>query len=136
MNSANKKILLIEDDRDLSDVLRIRLERSGFSVIALFDGTETVKVAKAEHPDLILLDIFMPEVDGFTTLKSLKAEKDSDSASARPLADIPTIVMTGKAPMMEEMVRFEGACEFMTKPVDIDVLMKRIEEILGKGSPR
>ncbi len=125
-----KKILLVEDDHDLSDVLKIRLEKSGYQVMVLFDGTEAVKVAKAERPDLILLDIFMPEMDGFTALKSLKAERSSEHESIRPISEIPTIVMTGKAPMMEEMVRFEGACEFMTKPVDINALMTRVEQIL------
>ena len=125
-----KKILLVEDDRDFSDVLRIRLEKSGFQVVVLFDGTEAVKTSKQENPDLIILDIFMPEMDGFTTLKVLKAERSTESKSQKPVSEIPTIVMTGKAPMMEEMARFEGACEFMTKPVDINVLMAKIEQIL------
>ncbi len=128
--SKKKKVLLVEDDKDLSDVLKIRLQKTGYDVVVLFDGIETVKTAKAENPDLILLDIFMPEMDGFTALKSLKAEKSPSGKSGKPISDIPTIVMTGKAPMMEEMVRFEGACEFMTKPVDINVLMGRIEQIL------
>ena|SRR3989338_9537588 len=126
-----KKILLIEDDKDYSDVIRMRLEKTGYQVVTLFDGSEAVKVAREERPDLILLDIFMPETDGFTALKSLKAEKHPDSGMAKPLSNIPTIVMTGKAPMMEEMVRFEGACEFMTKPVDINELMRKIEKLLN-----
>ncbi|PIQ85072.1 MAG: hypothetical protein COV74_10775 [Candidatus Omnitrophica bacterium CG11_big_fil_rev_8_21_14_0_20_45_26] len=125
----SKKILLIEDDHDLSDVLRMRLEKTGYQVITLYDGTEAVRVAKEERPDLILLDLFMPETDGFTTLKSLKAERVADGG-AKAIAEVPTIVMTGKAPMMEEMVRFEGAVEFLTKPVEINSLMKRIEELL------
>lgn len=130
--STVKKILLVEDDADLSDVLRIRLEKTGYKVIVLFDGTDAVKVAKQEHPDLMLLDIFMPEMDGFTTLKAMKAEREVQPGASRPVSEIPAIVMTGKAPMMEEMVRFEGACEFMTKPVDIDRLMERIDQILKK----
>ena len=125
-----KKILLIEDDKDYSDVLRMRFEKTGYRVVTLFDGAEAVNVAKEEHPDLILLDIFMPETDGFTTLKSLKADRQSEPGKAQPIAMIPTIVMTGKAPMMEEMVRFEGACEFMTKPVDINELMRKIRKLL------
>ena len=130
MSQGKKKILLVEDDKDFSDVLKMRLEKSGFQVRVLFDGTEAVKVAKEESPDLILLDIFMPEMDGFTTLKVLKAERTPAGGSERPISDIPTIVMTGKAPMMEEMARFEGACEFMTKPVDINTLMAKINQLL------
>ena len=125
----SKKILLIEDDKDYSDVIRMRLEKTGYQVVTLFDGSEAVSTAKKEKPDLILLDIFMPEVDGFTTLKSLKAEKFSDGGKS--LSSIPTIVMTGKAPMMEDVVRFEGACEFMTKPVDINELSRKIEKLLS-----
>ena len=124
-----KKILLVEDDKDYSDVIRMRLEKTGFKVVTLFDGSEIVDVAKKESPDLILLDIFMPETDGFTALKSLKAEKFTQG-SGKSLASIPTIVMTGKAPMMEDVVRFEGACEFMTKPVDINELMRKIQTLL------
>ncbi len=123
-----KKILLIEDDKDYSDVIKMRLEKTGYHVVALFDGLDAVKVAREQKPDLILLDIFMPEMDGFTTLKSLKAEKFADGGKA--LSTIPTIVMTGKAPMMEDVVRFEGACEFMTKPVDINELLKKIEKLM------
>lgn len=130
MDGAKKKVLLIEDDQDLSDVLRIRFEKNGFEVVTLFDGTEAVRVAKEENPDLILLDIFMPEMDGFTTLKTLKSEKTPARGSARLVSEIPAIVMTGKAPMMEEMARFEGACEFLTKPVDIEHLFSRVKEIL------
>lgn len=124
-----KKILLVEDDKDYSDVIRMRLEKTGFQVITLFDGSNIVEVTKKESPDLILLDIFMPETDGFTALKSLKAEKFTQD-SGKSLASIPTIVMTGKAPMMEDVVRFEGACEFMTKPVDINELMRKIQKLL------
>ena len=125
----SKKILLIEDDKDYSDVIRMRLEKTGYEVVTLFDGSNAVQVAKSEKPDLILLDIFMPEMDGFTTLKSIKAEK-FDENGVKPLASIPTIEMTRKAPMMEDVVRFEGACEFMTKPVDINQLLKNIEKLL------
>ncbi len=134
MNCSAKKILLIEDDHDLSDVLRIRLEKSGFQVVTLFDGTEAVQVAQIEKPDMILLDIFMPETDGFTTLKTLKAERRQEPGMKVPVSEIPTIVMTGKAPMMEDMARFEGAVEFITKPIDVDHLMRRIGEILKQGS--
>lgn len=130
MEVTKKKILLVEDDQDLSEVFRMRLEKNGYDVVVLFDGAEVVPVAKKENPDLILLDIFMPEVDGFTTLKALKAEKIPTAGANRLVSDIPTILMTGKAPMMEEMARFEGACEFLTKPVDIDVLLRRVKELL------
>ena len=130
--SHHKKILVIEDDKDFSEVLQIRLENMGFKVVVLFDGTEALNVVKTESPDLILLDIFLPEMDGFTTLKSLKAEKIACADSERLVSDIPIVVMTGKAPMMDETVRFEGACEFLTKPFDVDSLIRRITQIVNE----
>ena len=133
MEETKRKILLVEDDKDFSEVLRMRLEKLNFEVVQLYDGTEIIKMVKEVGPDVIILDIFMPEMDGFTALKSLKAEK-VPCASSKLISDIPVIVMTGKAPMMEETVRFEGACEFLTKPLDIDALVRRIAQVLKEES--
>ncbi|MBI4388305.1 MAG: response regulator transcription factor [Candidatus Omnitrophica bacterium] len=135
MEEAKKKILLVEDDKDFSEVLRMRLEKLNFEVTQLYDGMETIKATKETSPDVIILDIFLPEMDGFTVLKSLKAEK-SPCVSGKLVSDVPVIVMTGKAPMMEETVRFEGACEFLTKPLDIDALVRRIAQILKEDSSK
>ena len=124
-----KKILLVEDDKDFVELIRTRLESLGWEVIHLDDGTHVVKVARENIPDVILLDIFLPEMDGFTTLKALKAKLDPETGGPSKINNIPTIVMTGKAPMMEDVVRFEGACEFLTKPIDVPALVKRIEQM-------
>lgn len=129
-----RKILLVEDNEDFAAVLKKNFETNGWQVIHLGDGTDAVQTAKREKPDAILLDVFLPETDGFTTLKSLKAKIDPATKAPSDICHIPTVVMTGKAPMMEEMARFEGACEFMTKPIDVPALIQRIEQVISKRS--
>lgn len=127
-----RKLLLVDDDREFAELFRKRAEGSNWQMVWLNDGTEAVKTAKAEKPDIIILDVFLPEMDGFTTLKSLKMKVDPDTNTPSAICDIPVVVMTGKAPMMEDMVRFEGAVDFFTKPVDGASLLKRINEIVEK----
>ncbi|HNV86124.1 MAG TPA: response regulator [Candidatus Omnitrophota bacterium] len=125
---AKKKVLVIEDDSELRELIRIRLEESDFEVIMSSRGDEGVEMAREESPDAIILDVFLPHMDGFTALKEIRyGEK---SKGKEPLKDIPVFVMTGRAPMMEEMFRLEGATEFMTKPIDIKSLVQKLEKIL------
>ncbi len=125
------KLLLVDDDKEFAELFRKRAEASDWSMVWLSDGTDVVKVAKSEKPDVIILDVFLPETDGFTALKSLKMKIDPETKSPSTTCDIPVVVMTGKAPMMEDMIRFEGAVEFFTKPVDGATLLKRINEIVA-----
>ncbi len=127
-----RKLLLVDDDREFAELFRKRAEGSDWQMVWLNDGTDAVKIAKAEKPDVIILDVFLPEMDGFTTLKSLKMKVDPETKTPSAVCDIPVVVMTGKAPMMEDMVRFEGAVDFFTKPVDGASLLKRINEIVEK----
>lgn len=124
------KLLLVDDDKEFAELFRKRAEASDWNMVWLSDGTDAVKVAKSEKPDVIILDVFLPETDGFTTLKSLKMKTDPETKSPSTVCNIPVVVMTGKAPMMEDMIRFEGAIEFFTKPVDGATLLKRINEIV------
>lgn len=125
-----KKVLVIEDDAELSELIQIRLKQSGYEVIASARGDEGVKKAREEHPDLIVLDVFLPHMDGFTALKEIRY--GGKSKGKEPLTNIPVIIVTGRAPMMEEMFRMEGATDFMTKPIDIKLLVEKIDKILKK----
>ncbi len=129
---AKKKVLVIEDDAELSELIQIRLKHGGYDVVTAARGDEGVKKAREEHPDLIVLDVFLPHMDGFTALKEIRYGAKSKSADS--IRDIPVIVVTGRAPMMEEMFRMEGATDFMTKPIDIKALVERIDKIVNKDS--
>lgn len=129
---STKKVLIIEDDAELGELVQMRLKQNGYEVIVASRGDEGVKKAREEHPDLIVMDVFLPHMDGFTALKEIRY--GGKPKGAEPLKDIPIIVVTGRAPMMEEMFRMEGATDFMTKPVDITALVGRIDKILAKPS--
>ncbi len=128
--TAKKKILVIEDDAELSELIQLRLRQGGYDVTASPRGDEGVKKAREEHPDLIVLDVFLPHMDGFTALKEIRY--GGKSKGKEPLKDVPVIVVTGRPPMMEEMFRMEGATDFMTKPIDIKALVERIDKLLNK----
>ena len=127
---ANKKILVIEDDAELSELIQLRLKQNSYEVVVALRGDDGVKKAREEHPDLIVMDVFLPHMDGFTALKEIRfGEKVKGNESLR---EVPVIVITGRAPMMEEMFRMEGATDFMTKPIDIKALVERIDKIIKK----
>ncbi|MBI4549451.1 MAG: response regulator [Candidatus Omnitrophica bacterium] len=124
----HKKVLVIEDDAELSELIQLRLKQSGYEVAVAMRGDDGVKKAREEQPDLIVLDVFLPHMDGFTALKEIRY-----GAKSKGSRDVPVIVITGRAPMMEEMFRMEGATDFMTKPIDIKALVERIDKIISKS---
>ena len=113
------KILLVDDEPEVLEFLKKRLEKEGFLVSTAKDGVEGLQKAQSELPDLILLDIIMPNKDGFTMLKELRAEES--------LRSIPVIIVTAKG---ETSAVFEGqelrATDYLIKPVDFEQLLKYI----------
>lgn len=119
-----KKILVIDDDPDLSYLLKARLEANKFEVITAYDGTEGLEKTKSEKPDLIILDILMPEKDGYVFVKELKSEED--------IKDIPVIVISGKD-TLKILFEKEGITDYLVKPLDIKELLEKINKRLGLG---
>ena len=124
------KLLIVEDNQDNRDALSRRLERRGFSVLIAVDGRAGAEAARAEHPDLILMDMNMPGIDGWEATRLVK----SDPATA----DIPVIALTAHALAGDRGRALEAGCaDYHTKPVDLAKLLAQIEEILmksGQGS--
>ena len=120
-----KKILVIDDEPELVKALKIRLESEGYEVIAAYDGEEGIMKAREENPDLIVLDIMMPRMDGFTTLKELKKRYTKKN---RPLP--PVIVLTAK-PKMQDLFATEGIKDYVVKPFEHQDLLDRIKHLLG-----
>ncbi|MBI4357717.1 MAG: response regulator [Candidatus Omnitrophica bacterium] len=127
---SHKTIFVVEDDIELVQLLRIRLERAGYRVLASGNGDEAFRLIQEKVPDLIMLDIFLPDMDGLTILKRLKAPIDIDTGKPSVTKDIPVIAVTGRAPMIENMTRVEGAVDFFVKPVDMEKVMNRVGELL------
>ena len=106
-----QRILIADDERDIRVVLRTRLELEGFSVIEACDGVEAVRMAQDENPDLIVLDVMMPEMDGVEVCDRLRA-----SFSTR---HIPVIMVTAKAGTNDKISGLQkGANDYITKPYD------------------
>ena len=129
--ASGKTIFLIEDDEEFRDLVKMRFEAAGHRVLMSKGGDETLDSIAESKPDLIVLDIFLPDVDGLTILKRLKADLDIASGKPSVTKNIPVIVVTGKAPMVESLTRIVGASDFFVKPVHVDQLIKRAQQLLA-----
>ena len=120
---AKKKILIIDDEEDIQKLLKIRLEQDSFTVITAGDGASGAKMAEQEIPNLILLDIMMPNVDGYSCLKEIRKNQKTKN--------IPVIMLSGKE---EEKVRdlfaFQKIDGYVEKPFELDNLVAKIRETL------
>ena len=120
-----KKILIVEDDQDIVDLLKYNLEKEGFKCYSASNGAEAVGIAMNKEPDLIILDIMMPELDGIETCRVIKSKPK--------LHDTFVIFLTARAEEYSEIAGFEaGADDYITKPVKPRVLISRIKAILSR----
>ncbi len=123
------KILVAEDESDQRAIVTTCLEGAGFVPIAVVSGDRVVSTARAEKPALILLDIAMPGLDGYSACRLLKADPD--------LADIPVMFMTTRAHLDDKLAGLTlGADEFLSKPVDLRELVLRIQLLLKRSHAR
>lgn len=121
------KILLIEDNEMNRDMLSRRLQRRGYSIVTAESGENGLSQARLETPDLILMDITLPEMDGWEAARLLKAEEVT--------RHIPIIALTARALTSDRARAFEVGCDdYDTKPVDFARLTEKIENIIGKKS--
>jgi CheY-like chemotaxis protein len=118
------KLLLAEDDEFSRDMLVRRLERQGFEMIAAADGREALLAARQHHPDLIIMDLDMPILDGRGAMRALKSDPHTFK--------IPIIVLTAHADPADvaEALAHDCAC-YETKPIVLRRLLERIQEVLG-----
>jgi two-component system, cell cycle response regulator DivK len=118
------KILLVEDNEMNRDMLSRRLIRRGFEVIFAVDGQQGVDLAKSERPDIILMDMSLPVIDGWESTRRVKA----DDATRR----VPVIGLTAHAMSGDREKAIEAGCDdYDTKPVELDRLIGKIEKLLG-----
>lgn len=118
-----KKILIVEDEPNISKLVSYILETHGFEVLQAFIGVEGIEMAKREKPDLIVLDVMMPKMDGFEVAQNLKNEQITK--------DIPIIMLSSAAQFKDKVKGLEsGAMDYITKPFDKDELIEKINEYL------
>ena len=122
------RILLVEDNEFNRDMLSRRLERRGFEVLLAEDGARGIEVAAEQRPELILMDMDLPVIDGWEATKRLKA-----NPSTRP---IPIIALTAHALQSDFDRAFQSGCDdFATKPIDFTVLLDKIQRALAASTP-
>lgn len=121
-----KKILIADDDVDIVRLMQLRLEKSGYSVLAANSGLQAMEIARKEKPDLILLDINMPPPNGFQVCRELREDPD--------FRDTPIIFLTGKTTDSDKFWGKEaGANEYITKPYEGEELLQKIKKLLGES---
>lgn len=118
------QILIVEDNEMNRDMLSRRLTRKGYEILIAIDGEEGVEMATSHHPDLVLMDMSLPKIDGWEATRRLKA--------ASATKDIPIIALTAHAMAEDRDKALEAGCdEFDTKPVELPRLLEKIESLLG-----
>jgi two-component system cell cycle response regulator DivK len=118
------RILLVEDNEANRDMLSRRLLRRGYEVLIAVDGKEGIDMAATEHPDLILMDLSMPVIDGWEATRILK---DSEETSSIPIIALSAHAMAGD----RDKALAAGCDEFDTKPIDFPHLLEKMEVLLG-----
>jgi DNA-binding response OmpR family regulator len=117
-------VLIADDNRDLVAILSGRFRAHHFQVFEARDGAEALEMARAEHPDAIILDVMMPELNGYQVCRSLRSEA--------ALADVPIVILTAKDSEADKFWGAEvGADLFLTKPVDPAVVVSEVRRLLG-----
>lgn len=125
-----KKILAVDDERHIVRLVQVNLERQGYQVVTAYDGKEALEKVASENPDLIVLDVMMPYMDGFEVLQNLKKNPDT--------REIPVIMLTAKAQDADVFRGWQSGVDcYLTKPfnpMELIAFVKRIFKSLEEGS--
>ena len=121
-----KKVLVVEDDSNIAELLRLYLEKDGFDVFLAADGGEGIRRAQELQPDLILLDIMLPDTDGLAIMRRLRAD--------RLTATVPIMMLTAKDTELDKVMALDGgADDYLTKPFSLMELASRCRALLRRG---
>jgi len=125
MTIEQKRVVCIEDEPEMIDLVRLILGRKGFKVIGADGGIEGLEIVRREKPDIILLDLMMPDMDGWEVYQQIKADAE--------LRSIPVVVGTAKAQSIDKVLGLHIAKvdDYITKPVGPQELLESVEKILG-----
>lgn len=111
------KVLIVDDERSIVDILKYNLEKNNFTVISAFDGAEGLQLARESDPDLVLLDVMLPEMDGFEVCRTLRAEGNN----------VPIIMITAREEETDKVFGLElGADDYITKPFSMREVVARV----------
>ncbi len=117
-------VLIVEDDRNIAELLQMYLEKEGYSVTTAFDGSQGLTKFRAIHPNLVLLDVMMPVMDGWALCKAIRAE-----------SQVPVIMLTAKGETDDKIAGLKsGADDYITKPFEMREVLARIEAVLRRST--
>lgn len=122
------KILIVDDEKETVELLRLLLDKDHHDVLTALGGEEALESLKSQIPHLILLDVTMPKMDGYTFMAHLQSEEAT--------RDIPVMVLTGREGMRDTFQMFTNVVDFVPKPFDIKELRARVQAALDKGQNR
>ncbi len=125
-----KKILIVDDDSDFVEAITLILKPKKFEVVAAYNGKEGIEKVKSERPDLVVLDVMMPEKDGYSVCKELKSDPRWSHIPILLLTAVVSHVPTTR--FTQQMGMETEADDYIDKPVEPEVLVKRIEALLSK----
>jgi DNA-binding response OmpR family regulator len=125
MNATNRTVLVVDDEPTLVATLKYNLERDGYRVVTAADGDEAVRVARAERPDLMILDLMLPQMDGIEVCRIVRREMT-----------LPILMLTAKTEEVDKVVGLElGADDYVTKPFGMRELIARVHALLRRAEP-
>ena len=117
-----KKVLIVDDEKAIVDILNHNLKREGYETFEAYDGEEAINLVKSENPDLVLLDVMLPKMDGFSVCKNI-----------RQVSNIPILMVTAKEDIVDKVIGLElGADDYITKPFSVREVMARVKANLRK----
>jgi len=124
-----KKILAVDDERHIVRLVEVNLQRAGYEVVTAYDGKEALEKVKTENPDLVVLDVMMPFMDGFEVLRTLKANPET--------AEIPVIMLTAKAQDADVFRGWQSGVDcYLTKPFNPMELLTFVKRIFDSQNQR
>jgi DNA-binding response OmpR family regulator len=122
LNMAGKRVLVVDDDVKTTELVKLYLKRDGYKVFTAYDGIEALRLARESHPDLIVLDLMLPGIDGLQICRTLRDE-----------SDVPVIMLTAKTTEQDKLIGLDlGADDYVTKPFSPKELAARVRAVLRR----
>jgi len=124
MSEKKFSILLVEDEENLQEALKLNLELEGYEVTSAYDGAEALKAVQGEHFDLIILDVMLPELDGITVCETIRLQHH----------DLPILILSAKNSSADRILGLKkGADDYLTKPFNLEELLLRVSKLIKKS---
>ena len=124
-----KKILVVDDEKDIVDLITYNLEKEGFTTMSAYDGEVAIEMVKSQKPDLVVLDLMLPGMRGLEVCKFIRRNRETEA--------LPIIMLTAKGDHVDRIIGFEvGADDYITKPFNIGELIARVRAVLRRAESR